>query len=166
MRKTLAAALVVITASLAAVQGVQAAPTDGPGARPNFGKMCEMREARQAGHLAFLQKRLNITEAQQDAWNRFAAKVAIASEPVNTLCTSLAGQPRPTTLPQKLDRAEQMLAARSAQFAAMKVAAIELYGQLTPEQQATADKLLARGPGGHGGRGGHGGPGGHGPRRG
>ncbi len=158
MRKTLAAALVVVTASLAAVQGLQAAPADGKaaGAGPDFSKMCEVREAQQAGHLAFVQKRLNITTAQQDAWNRFAAKVAVANEPVNTLCTSLAGQPRPTTLPQKLDRAEQMINARTAQFSAMKVAAIELYGQLTPEQQATADKLLARGPGGPAGH--HGGP--------
>ncbi len=154
MRKTLAASLVVVTAGLAAVQGLQAAPADAQtGTGPDFTKMCEVREAHQAGHLAFIQKRLNITAAQQDAWNRFTAKVAVANEPVNTLCTSLASQPRPTTLPQKLDRAEQMINARTAQFSAMKVAAIELYGQLTPEQQATADKLLARGPGGHGGPG-------------
>lgn len=152
MRKTLAAALIVVTAGLAAMQTLQAAPADGA-AGPDFAKMCEVREAHQAGHLAFVQKRLNITAAQQDAWNRFTAKVAVANEPVNTLCTSLASQPRPTTLPQKLDRAEQMINARTAQFAAMKVAAIELYGQLTPEQQATADKLLSRGPGGHGGPG-------------
>jgi protein CpxP len=162
MRKTLAAALVVVTAGLAAVQGLHAAPADGKaaGTGPDFAKMCEVREAHQAGHLAFVQKRLNITAAQQDAWNRFTAKVAVANEPINTLCTSLAGQARPTTLPDKLNRAEQMMNARTAQFGAMKVAAIELYGQLTPEQQATADKLLARGPGGPGG------PGGHGPGRG
>ena len=102
--------------------------------------MCEVREAHQAGHLAYIQKRLNITAAQQDAWNRFTAKMAVANEPVNALCTSLASQPRPTTLPQKLDRAEQMINARNTQFGAMKVAAVELYGQLTSDQQAIADK--------------------------
>jgi hypothetical protein len=152
MRKTLAAALIIVTAGLATVQTLQAAPADGA-TGPDFAKMCEVREARQAGHLAFIQKRLNITAAQQDAWTRFTAKVAVANEPVNTLCTSLATQPRPTTLPQKLDRAEQMMNAHTQQFGAMKAAAIELYAQLTPDQQATADKLLSRGPGGHGGPG-------------
>jgi len=149
MRKTLAAVLVV-AASLATVGTLQAAPGDKAAAGHDFGKMCEVREAQQAGHLAFIQKRLNITAAQQDAWNRFTTKVAVANEPVNALCTSLAGQPRPTTLPQRLDRAEQMMNARTTQFSAMKVAAVELYAQLTPEQQAVADKLLSRGPGGPG----------------
>lgn len=158
MRKSLAAALVVLTTGLAAAQGLHAAPADSQaaGTGPDFAKMCEVREAHQAGHLAYIQKRLNITAAQQDAWNRFTAKMAVANEPVNALCTSLASQPRPTTLPQKLDRAEQMINARNTQFGAMKVAAVELYGQLTSDQQAIADKLLARGPGAPGGH--HGGP--------
>ncbi|HYG89708.1 MAG TPA: Spy/CpxP family protein refolding chaperone [Azospirillum sp.] len=131
----------------------------GPGGG-GFARMCENHDARLAGMLAFAEKRLNITDAQKPAWNKFADQARASHKPVQDLCTSLKDKPQPTNAIERLERMDAVMTARQAQFHQLLPAVKEMYGQLTPDQQKVAEELLSRGPrfGGHG-------PG-HGPRRG
>jgi len=121
-----------------------------------FARMCENQDARLAGMLAFAEKRLNITDAQKAAWNRFADQARASQKPMQDACATLKDKPQPATAIERLDRMDTMMTARQAQFHQMLPAIKEMYGQLTPDQQKIADEMLNRGPG----RGGHG----HGPR--
>lgn len=176
------------TAALALGLGIaipvfaQPAPGQGPGAtaaapgpagRGDFAarhlaRMCEDQDARIAGMLAYSEKKLHITDQQHDAWTKFANAVTGGEKPMQEFCTKYKGQPMPTALPQRLERAEAMMSARLEQMKQVKPALTTLYAQLTPEQQKQADHLL-NGPGHFGGPGGmhhrghEWGPGGHHP---
>ncbi len=138
----------------------------GPGAEFGYSRMCENQEARLAGMLAFAEKRLNITDAQKAAWNKFADQARASGKPVEDACATLKDKPKPANAIERLERMDTMMTARQAQMHQMVPAIKDMYAQLTPEQQKVADELLTRGPG-RGARGhGHGpnhGPN-HGPR--
>lgn len=143
--------------------GPQAGPRGGmtydDGAR--FARMCDNQEARLAGMLAFAEKRLNITDAQKGAWNKFADQARASQKPVQDVCANLKGKPQPTNAIERLERMDAIVTARQAQIHQMLPAAKEMYAQLTPEQQKTADEMMThRGPRSGGQRHGqwHGGP--------
>lgn len=150
-----------------------AGPMGGPDR--HFGRMCQDQDARLAGKLAFAEKKLNITEQQRAAWTKFADSARASLKPTQDLCVKFKDQPRPAALPQRLERAETMMQAHLQQLQTVRPALTELYAQLTPDQQKTADRLLNEGGGhrmgGMGPRDGHGpehgrpgaGPGHHGP---
>ncbi|SMH55346.1 Spy/CpxP family protein refolding chaperone [Azospirillum agricola] len=148
-------------------------PMGGPGGPDrHFGRMCEDQDARLAGKLAFAEKKLKITEQQRAAWTKFADSARASLKPTQDLCVKFKDQPRPAALPQRLERAETMMQAHLQQLQTVRPALNELYAQLTPDQQKTADHLLNQGGprmGGKGMHGGHhGGPGhdrDHGPGR-
>ena len=139
----------------------------GPGG--GFARMCNDQDARLAGMLAYAEKRLNITEAQRAAWTKFADAARASTKPVQDACATLKDRPAATTLPDRLDRMNTVMTARQAQFSQMLPAVKEMYGQLTPEQQKTADSLMSRGRGMGGPMGGPGdgprGPGGPGSQQ-
>jgi len=148
----------------------------GPGAGPGrgfdpgrqFSRMCEDQDARLAGMLAYAEKKLNITDQQRAAWTKFADAAKGAEKPMQDLCTKYKDQPMPTSLPQRTERMEAMMSARLAQLQQVRPALNDLYAQLTPDQQKTADRLLERGGQRFGGGGHHGmhHRGGHGPGQG
>ena len=140
-------------------------PGMGPGAGGpdrHFARMCEDQEARLAGKLAYAEKKLNITDQQRAAWTKFADAARSSLKPTQDLCVKFKDAPPPAALPQRLERVEQMMQAHLQQIQTIRPALTDLYGQLTPEQQKQADRMLTPGPGGMGGHhGGHmGGPGG------
>ncbi|MCG5243169.1 Spy/CpxP family protein refolding chaperone [Azospirillum doebereinerae] len=180
-RALLTSALLVAGFGLAVpvfAQQAPAGPAGGPaagGPDRHFSRMCEDQDARLAGKLAFAEKKLRITEPQRAAWNKFADSARASLKPTQDLCTKVKDQPRPAALPQRLERAESMMQAHLQQLQTVRPALTELYAQLTPDQQKTADHLLNQGGGPrHGGMGPgkeHGGPGmgpggEHGPRHG
>lgn len=158
-----------------------APPAGGPaagGPDRHFARMCEDQDARLAGKLAYAEKKLRITDQQRAAWNAFADSARASLKPTQDLCVRFKDEPRPAALPQRLERAETMMQAHLQQLQTVRPALTALYGQLTPEQQKSADRLLNQGGGSrHGGMGygmhgmhgghhdGHG-PGDHGPRHG
>ncbi len=125
----------------------------GPGAGPGrgfdpgrqFSRMCDDQDARLAGMLAYAEKKLNITDQQRAAWTKFADTAKAAEKPMQDLCTKYKDQPMPTSLPQRAERMEAMMSARLAQLQQVRPALNDLYAQLTPDQQKTADRLLDRG---------------------
>ena len=147
--------------------------TGGPGSR--IERMCENRDARIAGALAFAETRLKITDAQRPAWDKFAAAVKNSEGAMDKICADPAKATPPQTLPERAQRMEEMMTARLEQIRQIRPALNDVYGTFTPEQKKTADEMMERmmrhGPGGWGGhgRGEHGrhhGPGdGDGPRR-
>ncbi|PWC64760.1 LTXXQ motif family protein [Azospirillum oryzae] len=173
-RALLTSALLVAGLGVAVPVFAQGGPQPGgPGMGPgaggpdrHFARMCEDQEARLAGKLAYAEKKLNITDQQRAAWTKFADAARSSLKPTQDLCVKFKDAPRPAALPQRLERAEQMMQAHLQQIQTVRPALTDLYAQLTPDQQKQADRMLNQGPGGMGGRmgghhGGHmGGPGG------
>lgn len=126
-------------------QGDKAGPMGGPDRM--FGHMCEDQDARLAGKLAYAEKKLNITEQQRAAWTKFADSARASLKPTQDLCAKMKDQPRPAALPQRLERAETMMQTHLQQLQTVRPALTELYAQLTPDQQKTADRLLNQGGG-------------------
>ena len=115
-------------------------------------RMCENRDARVAGMLAFAETRLKITPDQRAAWTKFTDTVKNSDSAFDQFCATEASSPPPATLPQRVERMQQMLAARLDQMQKVAPALEEFYAVLTPEQKKTADEFMNhRGPGmGHG----------------
>jgi periplasmic protein CpxP/Spy len=106
------------------------------------------------GHLAALKVELKITPDQDKAWQTFTAKARqqadamIARRAQNSAQAPAAKLTAPEILAQRTARMKQGLASMES----MTAAVTDLYGVLTPEQKAIADKQLVRGPMGGGGR--------------
>ena len=146
-RKTLIGAAVVLGGlALSAPLLAQGGPMGGRGG-PGFGaaRMCENRDARLAGMLAYAEKRLNITESQRAAWDSFKQTVETSGAPMAQACADLGSAKPATTLPERMARMERFQDAMLQQLKAVRPAVETLYAQLTPEQRETADKLMQRG---------------------
>lgn len=138
----------VLIAGLGLALPVFAQPDPAGGPDRHFGRMCEDQDAHLAGRLAFAEKKLRITDQQRPAWAKFADTARASLKPTQDLCAKMKDQPRPTALPQRLERAENAIQAHLQQLQTVRPALTELYAQLTPEQQKTADHLLNQGGGG------------------
>ena len=107
------------------------------------------------GHLAALKVELKITPAQDTAWQAFTAKARQQAETMPAQRAQMFAQmhatdrPAPDRLAQRTEFAKQRIASMETMTAAVK----DLYAVLTPEQKALADRQLAHGPMGGGGRG-------------
>lgn len=125
-------------------------------------RMCGSdHEARQAGMLAYAEKKLGITDAQRDAWNGVVAAVKAGGDAMAKACDAAKpADPKATqTLPERLDRMQTFATLRAEQAAKVVPAVKALYEKLTPEQKTVADGFFNRGMGGHGMGPGKGGPG-------
>jgi periplasmic protein CpxP/Spy len=110
--------------------------------------------ARVEGHLAALKVELKITPAQEQAWQTFATKSRQQAEARNARRAEWKAQ-KPAanvTAPERLAQRTAQMKQGLAGMEAMTAAVTDLYGVLTPEQKALADKQFAHGR--HGGRGG------------
>ncbi|PWC51201.1 Spy/CpxP family protein refolding chaperone [Azospirillum melinis] len=155
-RALLTSALLVAGLGVAVPVFAQGGPQPGgpgPAGGPDrhFARMCEDQEARLAGKLAYAEKKLNITEQQRAAWTKFADAARSSLKPTQDLCVKFKDAPPPAALPQRLERAEQMMQAHLQQVQTVRPALTDLYAQLTPDQQKQADRMLNPGPGGMGG---------------
>lgn len=108
-------------------------------------RRAERRAERHAKRMADLKQRLQITSAQEGAWNQFVS----AMQPP-------ARQPEPgadrhaferLTTPERLDRMQAMQTERQNRMAARNQAIKQFYGQLSAEQQKVFDQQTARGHG-------------------
>jgi len=173
MKRTVLATVALGALMTAAVPVfAQGGPGGGPdGHGPRMDRMCEDRDAKVAGALAFAETRLKITDAQRPAWNKLVAAVKGSSDAMEKMCADPAKMKPPATLPERAQRMEEMLTMRLDQIRQVRPALDEVYGTLTADQKKTADEMVERfmhhGSGGHGpgmheghhGRGPEGGPG-------
>lgn len=92
------------------------------------------------GKLAFLKAELQITSAQENAWNAFADSMrkAVAMKPANAAGREGGG----ATLPERMDDQTRLLQHRLAVMQAKKAAIDRLYTQLDSKQKSMADDLI------------------------
>lgn len=116
-------------------------------------KRMEHMQARRAKRLADLKLVLQITPAQESAWQSFASSRQPAARPVGEARFNRAEFDKLTT-PQRLDRIQARQAERSAMFAKRAEATRTFYAALSPVQQKIFD-VEAMHFGGRGHHGGH-----------
>lgn len=97
---------------------------------------------------------LKITEAQQTAWQIFATKTKQQATEMQAMREKMrqggaapGASAEPVPAPERLEKGIEFMKQRTGHMEAELAALKELYAALTPEQRATADKLLGH-PGG------------------
>lgn len=107
-----------------------------------------MAPAHIEGRIAFLRTELKITDQQLPLWNGFADALRANARSMADTMKGMQGtmmpsrSPEPSLLLRRLDRHEQMLAARLASLRQTKAALQPLYTTLDETQKRTADELL------------------------
>ena len=99
------------------------------------------------GRIAFLEAELRITPAQEPLWGRLAETMRANAKTMAGMMHQggTPAQDAVPSLPERLDRQEEVLAARLDALRAMKSALTPLYAAFSDEQKRTADELI-RGP--------------------
>lgn len=138
---TAALALALAVAPMAAAIA-QPATTPAEGFNP-LTHMCQDVDARHAAKLAYAEAKLKLTDAQKPGFKKLSDTLAAAHEPMRKLCADQAGKDVPTQLPARLESMQKMMEARTESMRRAIPAIKEFYGQLTPEQQKTADTMMA-----------------------
>jgi hypothetical protein len=170
-RKSILAAGLLACATLASSGAFAQTPpppppdAQAPGPRahgPHGGDMAQRFARMQAEHakrLAALKTKLNLTPAQQGAWDTFAAAEQPPARQPGEMRAQWEEFQKMTT-PERLDRMQQRQTEHAANFAKRADATRAFYAQLSPEQQKIFDteSLPRRGPGGPGGPEGRRGP--------
>ncbi len=107
------------------------------------------------GHLAALKVELKITPEQESAWKTFTDKARQQAETMPARRAQMSAQMHATdqSAPERLTQRTEFAKQRIASMETMTAAVKDLYAVLTPEQKALADRQLAHGPMGGGGRG-------------
>lgn len=108
-------------------------------------------------HLADLKQKLQITSAQEGAWNSFATAMQPPAPMQRPDRQAMAAM----STPERIDQMRAMRERHSAEMDRRAEATKAFYAQLSPEQKKTFDsetaRMFQRGhQGGHGGHGGHG----------
>jgi periplasmic protein CpxP/Spy len=116
-----------------------------PMLREHFAHMQQQRAHREAA----LKQILQITPAQDGAWNSWIA----SQRPPENARRPHRGEFAQLTTPQRIDRMRELRAARDAEMDRRGEATKAFYATLSPAQQKAFDALAARR--GFGGRGGH-----------
>lgn len=158
MKRWKQAALVLSAAVALGAASAQVSAHGGGGgmAGPGGGRGHAFDPAAADQRLAALKSALQITEAQESAWNAYATTVKQQAADMQAFRASVAGK-APSTVPERLDMRSQLMKKRAEGFEKAAAATKDLYAALTPEQKALADQRLARGfAQREGGRRGHG----------
>lgn len=108
-----------------------------------MGHMCEHRDGTRIDMMeAYMESRLELTDAQMPAWNAAVDAVHDAMAAKQAACDAEKGQGRPANALEMLERAEQHMEAGLEQVKAIRAAVGDLYNVLDAEQQATFDSIL------------------------
>ena len=135
-----------------------AAPTDWQMQRGHQrAQMQERMQERMAQHQAALKQSLQLTPAQEPAWNAFIGTMQPGQRTAR-LGPLSPGEMQQLTTPERIERMRAQRAQRSAEADRMGDAVKTFYAQLTPAQQKTFDAQTLRhhhmgGKGGMGGMG-------------
>jgi len=157
----------LFTANLASVIPVAIAQTAAPQPKApqarHFGqdqhakRPFRLPSERVEARLAYVQTALKITDAQKPQWENFAATMRRqafeADKRIQERRTKMADRStreRPNTI-ERLEKRQQMMAARAQRLNELIAAGKPLYAALNPDQKQIADGLLSprHGRGGH-----------------
>ena len=112
---------------------------------------CRDHFARDAGRLAFLEARLDLTDAQKPLWRTYADQVTKGDTAKRDACLAAvpakAEEMKPPTAVERGERRLQRLEAELTAAKAEQPALEKLYGSLTAEQRAVIDRPAPRGDG-------------------
>lgn len=95
------------------------------------------------GRIAFLKTELKIADAQLPKWNAFADALRASAKTHRGMFEQMSKDGVPATWPDRLAFQQKAMSTRLEALKTLEGAAKPLYGVLTTEQKATADKLLA-----------------------
>jgi hypothetical protein len=105
--------------------------------------MCEAMASHIEGRLGYIKAELKITDAQEPLWNTYAAAARDNSKAMTAHCTTMMDQRgSQTSLPDRLDQHEQLMAAQLDSVRAMNKALKPLYAALSDSQKKAADQLF------------------------
>lgn len=103
-------------------------------------KACGEMYAHQVGHLAFLEAKLELTDAQRAAWNKWRQARLDEATKERALCLdNVPKQDAPPNALEREARAEKFMTAKLQAMQAARPALQALYDVLTPEQKTTFD---------------------------
>ncbi len=103
-------------------------------------KMCTERYARKVARLAYLEAKLDLTEQQRAAWDKWRQTRLNAATQERSACLENSSQPegRPTAVEREA-RLEKRLSLKLQGLQASRPALEALYDVLTPDQRAVLD---------------------------
>lgn len=159
------AAVALIGATAVMAQNAPDAPKGPPGKMGEHGRMmpdpqraksfCVNQYARAAGHVAYLEAKLDLTAAQKPLFQKWEQSVLGSAQKSRDACITNVAAMKPDAKPTILDRETRMEKSLSEKLEALKAQrpALEaLYASLTPDQQAQLNQSFhGKGQRGHGG---------------
>lgn len=106
--------------------------------------MCNRMAGHVEGRLAYVKAELKITDAQETLWKAYADTARDNAKTLVAHCTTLFNQSSSatTSLPERLDLHEQVMAAQLDAMRAMNKALKPLYAALSDNQKKTANQLF------------------------
>jgi hypothetical protein len=115
-----------------------------------FKQMCEDRYAREAGRMAYLEARLNLTSSEQPLFTRWkTVKLDIAKRGAADCDQHMPRLDRKVSTPvERMSREQDMLKKRLADLDAERPVLAALYDALTPKQREAlsgGNRVMARG---------------------
>lgn len=123
-------------------EGHRAWNSDGMGANHGM-RSCAGAGGRVEGRLAYARAELRITAAQEILWQAYATAVREAARAMAAQCKNR--QEAEGSLPDRLDRHVEVMAARLETMRATNRSLRPLYGALDSDQKKTADEILYMG---------------------
>lgn len=111
--------------------------------RGNPQEWCIDRLAWHAARLAYIETKLELTAAQRPLWAKVEEAARAEREKERGICQSMKSGTAATAL-DRMDRAEEFLAARLDGLRAARPAVAALYQSLTAEQRAVLDHPFGR----------------------
>jgi hypothetical protein len=99
--------------------------------------------------LTHMQSALNITSAQEAAWNAYAAAYRQHAASMPMRAGMGTGMGHVAAAPERMRHHEEMMARHLESMRALRASLEALYAVLTPEQRAAADALQCGGEHGH-----------------
>lgn len=150
----LAAAVLAAAALTAQAQTPPGPPPTGAGSMAMHeghdpARMQQRMQERMQRHMESLKRILQITPAQEGAWNAWTA--AMRPSPQMMQQHGQRGELERMTTPERIDRMRQMRALRAQEMDRRGEATKTFYAQLTPAQQKAFDEISLKFH--HGGRG-------------
>jgi hypothetical protein len=105
--------------------------------------MCSAMGSHIDGRLAYIKAELKVTDTQEPLWTAYAAAARDNANAMAGRCTTMMGKrDAQLSLPDRLDRNEQLMAAQLDAMRAMNKALKPLYAALSDTQKKTADQLF------------------------
>jgi len=106
--------------------------------------MCSAMTGHIEGRLAYLKTELKITDTQASLWNAYADAARDNAQAMLARCTAMTSQAGSTgmSLPDRLDRHEQFMAAQLDALRAMNKTLKPLYAALSDTQKQAANQFI------------------------